>query len=223
MTSTGNGTDAPESRSRGASVGDESKGRIGRMRMGTEKPPKHGGGTWRSLVISMIVILAGVLLWQALTPNVSKVEQRAVDVAASARAVHDDTSWPILVADLGPEWKPTSVRFGDKAGVKTWEVGYTRTDDETVFVGVAQTGQFAAGRAPAEWVREFTRSGGADGDTTVGGHSWAAFTSMETTNPRHSLVAPEGAGQMSVIVSGLGDKANLATVAGALKPYEPNR
>ena len=190
-------------------------------RMGTEKPPKHGAGGWRSLVISMLVILGGVLLWQALTPNVSRVERQAVDVSASARAVHDDTTWPILVADLGPQWKPTSVRFDDRAGLRTWEVGYTRTDDETVFVSVAQTGQFAAGRAPAEWVREFTRSGGADGTAPVGAREWAAFTSMETNNPRHSLVAPDGSGPMLVIVSGLGDKSNLTTVASSLKPYTP--
>ncbi len=217
-TPTGNGADTPDSRSRGARVGSESTGRVGRMRMGTEKPPKHGGGTWRSLVISMIVILAGVLLWQALTPNVSRVEQRAVDVSASARGVHRETAWPILVADLGPEWKPTSVRFDDKAGVKTWEVGYTRTDDETVFVGVAQTASSAS--TNEDWVREFTRSGGADGTVTVGGSEWSAFTAMEK-NPRHSLVAPPGATPVAVVVSGLGDKANLATVAAALKPYTP--
>lgn len=193
----------------------------GQSRMGTEKPPKHGGGSWRSLVISMLVILGGVLLWQALTPNVSRVERAAVDVAASARAVHVDTSWPILVANLGDEWKPTSVRFDDRAGTRTWEVGYTRTDDETVFVSVAQTGAFGSATPSQEWVREFTRSGGSDGAVTVGQHDWQAFTATEKRNPRYSLVAPEGATPLPVIVSGLGDKANLATVANSLKPYTP--
>lgn len=188
--------------------------------MGTEPPPKHGAGGWRSLVISMLVILAGVLLWQALTPSVSRVERAPVDVGVSARAVHDETNWPILVADLGPEWKATSVRFDDRAGARTWEVGYTRTDDETVFVNVAQTGQYGPAEAPTEWVREFTRSGGADGEVAVGQHRWPAFTAMEN-NPRHSLVAPAGATPLAVVVSGLGDRANLVTVAGALEPYTP--
>lgn len=190
-------------------------------RLGTEKPPKHGGGSWRSLVISMLVILAGVLLWQALTPNVSKVERPAVDVAASAKAVHGDTGWPILVADLGPEWKPTSVRFDDRAGARTWEVGYTRNDDDTVFVSVAQSGAFGSGAPSQEWVREFTRSGGADGQFTVGAHEWSAFTATEKKNPRYSLVSPAGATPLPVVVSGLGDRAHLASVAASLKPYTP--
>lgn len=189
------------------------------MATGTEAPRKHGAGGFRSLILSMLVLVAVVFLWQALTPTVSKVDRPALDISVSADDVVRQTSWPILVPDLGPEWRATSVNFSERAGARTWEVGYVQPGDDSVFVSVAQTGELDAATSPAEWTTEFTRAGGQTGAVTIGEQTWTSYTASER-NPRHSLV-PKTQGEVAVVISGLGDPANLVAVAESLKPYQP--
>lgn len=188
---------------------------------GTETPRKHGVGGWRSLFISTLVLLGVVLLWKSLSPTVGQVERRPVDVAASASYVAQETGWPIRVPQLGEEWRPTSVRFDAQGGARTWEIGYVRDDDPSVFVSVAQSGEVGSGDAANAWVREFTRGGGETGPVQVNGETWTGYTAQEK-NPRHALV-PQLQGQVATVVSGLGDPANLAAVAGSLQPVNTGR
>ncbi|MBO3143142.1 DUF4245 domain-containing protein [Dermatophilus congolensis] len=186
---------------------------------GTEKPPKHGAGGMRSMFISMIVLLGIILLWQALTPQASKVEQPAVDVKASARGVINATSWPIRVPNLGPEWRATTARFDKRGGVKTWEVGYVRIDDDSVFVSLAQTGAFGKEKVSDDWEREVTKNGGSNGDITIDGTTWHTFIAPEK-NPRTALL-PATQGPVAVSVTGLGDKKNLLHIAKAWQDAQP--
>ncbi len=185
---------------------------------GTQPPPAHGTGGWRSLVISMLLIGAVVLAWLALSPSPDRVPREAVDVDASARSVAGQTSWPLLVADPGPGWTATYVRFGNRAGVPTWEAGYVRDGDDSVYVSVAQTGAFASGAPSAAWLSELTRGGGQDGTARVAGSEWTAYTAPGDS-PRRALVPPRGATPLAVVVSGLGDQGNLVTVAASLQPW----
>lgn len=201
-----------------------SGGRIpGRRKMatGTEAPPKHGVGGWRSLFISTLILLGVVLLWQALTPTVERVEQPGVDVPASGRYAEEQTGWPLHVPDLGPEWRATSARFEPRAGARTWEVGYVRTDDASVFVSVAQTGDLGDAASAEDWLRQYTRGGGGTDTVVIDGRQWQGFTAQED-NPRHALV-PAKQGEVAIAVSGLGDPANLVVVAESLRPLGTTR
>ena len=49
-------------------------------------------GTLRSLVISMVLILAAVLAWTAMVPRVREISQPAVDVSSVAMQVRQELS-----------------------------------------------------------------------------------------------------------------------------------
>ena len=79
-------------------------------------------GTLRSMVISMVLILAAVLAWTAMVPRVRGISQPAVDVSSVARQVRQETSWGIAQPQLPAGWKATSVRFAPAGdGLRTWQ------------------------------------------------------------------------------------------------------
>src|SRR5665647_1104001 len=104
------------------------------------QPPaaRRGMGTVRSMVISMVVILAAVLVWVAMVPRTREISQPAVDVGSVARQVRQETSWAISQPRLPAGWKATSVRFtAAGGGLRTWHAGYLSPEGN--YVSMDQT------------------------------------------------------------------------------------
>ena len=127
---------------------------------GLQQPASRRGlGNLRSMVISMVVIMAAVLAWVAMVPRVREISQPAVDVTSVARQVRQETGWAISQPRLPAGWKATNVRFDSAAdGVRTWHAGYLSPDGH--YVSIDQTGVTGA---TDNWISARTSNGQAEG------------------------------------------------------------
>ena len=181
-------------------------------------PPaaRRGFGSLRSLVISMVVILAAVVAWTAMVPRIREINQPAVDVTTVARQVRQETSWAISQPQLPAGWKATNVRFtaaGD--GLRTWHAGYLSPDGNYISIDQTQSGTDA-------WVSAQTSNGQADGTVFAAGTSWQKLSSSGSVQrslvSRASVPGGSGASGLSTVLSGTAPYAQLAKFAAALKP-----
>ena len=170
-------------------------------------------GTLRSMVISMVLILAAVLAWTAMVPRVRGISQPAVDVSSVARQVRQETSWGIAQPQLPAGWKATSVRFAPAGdGLRTWHVGYLSPEGN--YVSIDQT---SVAGATDRWVSTQTSNGHADGSLSAAGTVWQKLSSSETV--QRSLVSRgAGTGGLITVLSGTASYAQLAQFAGTLQP-----
>ena len=170
-------------------------------------------GNLRSMVISMVVVLASVLAWVAMLPRVREVNQPAVDVTSVVRQVRLETSWAISQPQLPAGWKATNVRFvaaGD--GPRSWHAGYLSPDGN--YVSIDQTD---ATGATDDWLSARTSDGQADGTLAAAGTTWHKLTSRATV--QRSLVSRgSGARGLTTVLSGTAPYAQLAQFAEALEP-----
>lgn len=196
--------------------------------LGIERPARRGMGTLRSMVISMVLILAAVLAWVAMVPRVRGISQPAVDVSSVARQVRQETSWAISEPQLPVGWKATSVRFtaaGD--GLRTWHVGYLSPEGN--YVSIDQT---SAAVATGRWVSAQTSNGQDMGTIFVAGTTWQKLSSQGTI--QRSMVSTglasqdpasegtkamgSGAGEVITVLSGTASYTQLAQFAQTLRP-----
>lgn len=188
--------------------------------------PRRSLGTWRNLLLSMGALGIVVVAWLALVPRVERVEQPAVDVAGTTRQVAADTRTPLLLADLGPDWKATSVRVERVGeGVSTLHAGYHRQPDAQQYVAVVQTLQPTSAQQAQAWI---TQKYGESHDTMdVGGKVWTRHTAGDPA--RQVLVGPLGNGTANnpvIVVTGTGSVEDLASAAATLRPVgtgQPSR
>ena len=178
----------------------------------TAQPPaRRGLGNLRSMVISMVVIMAAGLVWFAMVPRVREISQPAVDVTSVARQVRQETSWAISQPKLPAGWKATNVRFaaaGD--GLRTWHAGYLSPEGN--YVSIDQTVQ-----ATDVWVSAQTSNGRAEGTLFAGGATWQKLSSGGTV--QRSLVSrASDAIEVSTVLSGTASYAQLAQFVEALEP-----
>lgn len=168
-------------------------------------------GSLRSMVISMVVIMAAGLAWFAMVPRVREISQPAVDVTSVARQVRIETSWAISQPQLPAGWKATNVRFAAAGGgLRTWHAGYLSPEGNYVSIDQTQ-------RATDEWVSAQTSDGRAEGTLRAGGATWQKLSSVETV--QRSLVSRgSDATDLSTVLSGTAPYAQLAQFAEALKP-----
>jgi hypothetical protein len=168
-------------------------------------------GNLRSMVISIVVILAAVLIWFVMVPRPSEINQPAVDVASVAVQVRQETSWAISQPMLPAGWKATNVRFttaGD--GLRTWHAGYLSPEGN--YVSIDQTRD-----ATAVWVAAQTSNGQPEGTMSAGGATWQKLSSGDTV--QRSLVSRgSGAAELSTVLSGTAPYAQLAQFAEVLEP-----
>ena len=178
-------------------------------------PPaaRRGFGNLRSMVISMVVILAAVLAWTAMVPRVKEISQPAVDVTSVARQVRQETSWAISQPQLPAGWKATNVRFtaaGD--GVRTWHAGYLSPEGN--YISIDQT---TVTDATDAWVSVQTSGGQAEGTLTAAGTMWQKLSSRDTV--QRSLVSRgSGTSELTTVLSGTAPYTQLAMFAEALQP-----
>jgi hypothetical protein len=168
-------------------------------------------GTVRSLVISMVVILAAVLVWVAMVPRVREISQPAVDVTSLASQVRQETSWAISQPQLPGGWKATSVRFtaaGD--GLRTWHVGYLSPEGNYISFDQTQG-------ATDVWISAQTAGGQDQGTMSAAGTRWQKVSSRNTI--QRSLVSRgSGSRDLTTVLSGTAPFTQLALFADALRP-----
>ncbi len=171
-------------------------------------------GTWRSLVISMFVLVVIVAVWLSLVPRTERVEQPAVDAALTTRQVAHDTGTPLRLAHLGEEWRATSVRVEEPAeGVRILHVGYHRQPDSHQYVSITQTLRPTTAQAARAWITR--QYGQGAGTVEAAGLVW---TRVVTANPpRNVLVGPVGANPVIVITGVIGHQ-DLERIAATLQP-----
>jgi|GEM_PF-252854 len=176
-----------------------------------QPPARHGPGNLRSLVISMVVIMAAGLVWLAMVPRIREINQPPVDVTTVARQVRHETSWAISQPRLPAGWKATSVRFAPAGGgLRTWHAGYLSPEGNYVSIDQTQN-------ATEAWVSAQTSNGQAEGTLSAGGATWQKLSSGDTV--QRSLVSRGSGGvELTTVLSGTAPYAQLAQFAGALEP-----
>jgi FlaG/FlaF family flagellin (archaellin) len=178
-----------------------------------QSPPRRRGfGSLRSMIISMVVILAAVLAWVAMVPRVREVSQPAVDVTSAALQVRRETGWAISQPRLPAGWKATNVRLSAVDGERTWHAGYLSPDGE--YLSIDQT--LATG-ASQGWVRAVTSNGQGEGTLSAAGTTWRKLSSRGTVQ-RSLLSGAKGEKALSTVLSGTAPYAQLAEFAGTLQP-----
>ncbi|HET8599217.1 MAG TPA: DUF4245 domain-containing protein [Segeticoccus sp.] len=171
-------------------------------------------GTARSLLISMIVVLAFVAVWVAFVPRPNGNPPQSVDAMASAKQVRQQQGWDLrMPASLPKGWRATSVRFGPGPdSLQTFHAGYL-SRDENSYVGLEETTH-----ATAHWLEVKAGSATHPGTVTVEGEAWQKRTATDEHGvTTHSLVLRGGKG-LTVVVAGNGTYADLARFAGRLQP-----
>lgn len=207
---------SPESRPEGAAQQAAPEG-APRATGGAPPPPRpRGRGNWRSLILSLAVVLAVVSVWVALLPRPARIERPAVDVTASADYVLSTTGMRVLLPTLADPWRPTSVRTTNEAGLPGWHAGWTQAEEDTAYVGVEQ----AASRdraSDAAWINAQVKGAHETGVVDISGRSWRLFQT-DSDPVRTSLVGTVDG--LIVIVTGLVDAPTLTQVAASLRPYQ---
>ena len=183
---------------------------------GRQPEARRGFGNLRSMVISMVVILAAVLVWVAMVPRVREVRQPALDVTSVARQVRQETAWAISQPQLPPGWRATNVRFGAAGdGVRTWHAGYLSPEGNYVSLD-----QAPATAATDSWVSTLTSNGQAEGMIAAAGRTWQKLSSRDIV--QRSLVSrgtgADAATALTTVVSGTAPYGQLAQFAEALEP-----
>ncbi|WP_162137234.1 DUF4245 family protein [Austwickia chelonae] len=187
----------------------------------------HGRGSWRSLVISMVVMSLIVFAVVALMPRPMPRERVTVDVRRAADQIRSDPTWPVALVETGDGWHPTLVRHAaDSKGVLTWRVGYHRRpdDDRYVVLSQARPGDLTGQGVLDAWLeRETLRSEAQDG-VEIAGRRWhrrsASIEGGAGERVRRSLTTDAGADGLVTVLSGEVDENTLMTFAAALRAPE---
>jgi hypothetical protein len=141
----------------------------------SQPSPRRGLGNVRSLVISMVLILAAVLTWVAMVPRVRAISQPAVDVTSVATQVRRETGWAISQPRLPSGWKATNVRFTQMTGgARTWHAGYLSPDGQ--YLSIDQT---TSAGATGDWISARTTNGLAEGTVSAAGATWLRLSSRD--------------------------------------------
>lgn len=181
---------------------------------GTQQPaPKRRGmrGNAKSMIISMLVVMLGVIGWNALIPRVNKIDREGVDVAAIARETNISLKWQVSYPQPAPKgWIPANVRvirFQNQP--PTWQAGYDLPDSK--YIAVQQTAE------PTEmWVKHQTNYAKPQGTVQVDGAEWTKL--YRSSNKQSSLVRKDPLNGLSTIVTGRGEWSELQKFASLLKP-----
>ncbi|KNX36450.1 hypothetical protein VV01_03660 [Luteipulveratus halotolerans] len=169
------------------------------------------GGSARSMIISMVVLVAGCAVWLAMVPRVSTVPREVQDVPGIAREVGAQQKWQVaLPQGLPAQWVATNVRLLKYDGkAPTWHAGYQAPSGK--FVSLEQTKGGSDG-----WFKDQTGFGQAIGSVSVGGTTWTKFEN--TDKDQRSLVRTGPLGGLDTVVTGKAGWDELQHFAGTLKP-----
>lgn len=166
-------------------------------------------GTAKSIITSMLVLVAGCLVLFALTPRVDSVRPTTANVAAIARDVSKTQKWDVAVADGLPKgWTATNVTL-IPGKPNTWQAGYTSPDVK--YAAVVQT----AGTSEA-WTKRQIGDAKQVGTASIGGQTWTRWERGD--GDQRSLVRPAPLGGLRTVVIGTVPFEELERFAATLRP-----
>lgn len=173
--------------------------------------PRRMRGGVRSMVISMIVLLAAVAVWVAMVPRVSSVSTPVADPQGIAREIGAQQKWDIAIpVGLPDGWSAQNVTLLTfEKQPATWQAGYDAPGGGYVAVFQTRDGD-------RTWVKNQTYSGVQAGTVTIGGVSWTRYD--RASKDQKSLVRSQPLSGLSTVVTGLASWEQLQQFAGALQP-----
>lgn len=176
-------------------------------------PARRGmGGTAKSMVISMIVLLGGCLVLVALVPRVKSVQQATANATAIAREVGSAQKWNVAVANGLPKgWTATNVNLIPGSSPQTWLAGYAAPGDHYAAIKQTRGGD-------RRWVAQQTGASAQVGTVTIDGTVWAKF--RRNDGGARSLVRSAPLGGLSTVVIGTGPWAQVQLFARAVQPLK---
>ncbi len=131
-------------------------------------------GTWRSLIISMLLVSLVVALALALVPRPTKIEQRALDPVGVAAEAARSEQLPVSVVRIDGQWKATSARVTEVEELATWHIGYHSRDEQT-YIALEQTSSAHPADQIERWVTNLTKYGTEQGTSAVAGATWQRY------------------------------------------------
>ena len=180
--------------------------------MARSKKPQTTGDLIRSLVVIIVPLL---LITAFFTRNLGDAPVKVVDWRPAVTLARSQAPYPVLApVNLPPGWRAVQATWvkagdaylnGDPSARNLWKLGFLTTDD--VFIGLSQ-----GDLQPAQFVRDETREGVADGQSVVGDQTWERRVSPDGRT--RSLV--ETTPKVSTVVSGDLPYEALDTYAGIL-------
>jgi hypothetical protein len=166
----------------------------------------------RSLAVILLPILVITVL---LTRNLDDHPVTVVDWQPVLAVARSQAPYPVLApVNLPPDWRATTVRWvkvgdpylnGEPAVRNTWQLGFLAPDD--IFIGLNQ-----GDRRSEEFIKDQTREGVADGESTVAGQKWQRLVTEDDRTRSLVLTTP----QVTSIVVGDTSYQALESYAGTL-------
>jgi len=169
------------------------------------------------MIRSLAVILVPVLLITfLLTRNLSDAPVTVVDWRPVLTVARAEAPYPVLApTNLPPDWRATRVNWvktgdpfvnGDPAVRNTWQLGFLAPND--IYIDLKQ-GDVRSG----EFIKDETRSGLPDGESTVAGAAWKRLISEDERTRSLVLSTPS----VTTIVVGDTSYEELDSYAATLK------
>lgn len=174
-------------------------------------------GTWRSLVISMLLVLLVVALALALVPRPTKIEQRALDPVGVAAEAARSERLPVSVVRIDDQWKATSARLTEVEELPTWHVGYHSRDEET-YIALEQTSSAHPAEAIRRWAGNLSKYGAERGTSSVAGATWQRY---ENAGDPVTRALVRRTGNPVTMLAGNTSFEQLEAFAGSLETVPP--
>lgn len=181
--------------------------------MARAKKPSTTGDLIRSLVVILVPLIVITVIF---TRGPSEPPVKVVDWQPVLAAARKQSPYPVLAPVALPDtWRSTKVSWAQAGGPganggrsvgNVWELGFLNPEDR--FVAVGQTDQKVD-----DFVQQQTRSGAADGESTVGTKVWRRVVSADDRT--RSLVFSDP--KVTTVVSGDVEYGVLEDFAGTLR------
>ncbi|MFV0432654.1 MAG: DUF4245 family protein [Leucobacter sp.] len=131
-----------------------------------------------SLLVSLGLMVAIVLMAPGLIGGKSAFEEQSVDVASLAEAAAPGAGRTLAAPAVPEAWKAKQAALRQSDGVTSWQINYTTVDEATsseAYAAVVQA--FTADGAPVEdaWVSQQLEQLAPTGSEQLGGIDWIVY------------------------------------------------
>lgn len=171
---------------------------------------KRGLETVRDMVLSLGVVGIVVVLLLIFGRHSEQDPVKRIDYTLKFQQAGQVAPYPLQAPEGLPErWRPTSAHFdGVDPANTSWHIGFINPNDE--YAAVEQ-----GNGTPEEFVKDKAKGGRPVGRVDVEGKPWVSYD-----GPKYrSLVRTEGG--VTTMVTGTASFEDLASLASALRPWQP--
>ena len=158
------------------------------------------------------VVVAVIYLF---VPHTEQDPVKPVDYTVELTTARRAAPFPVLAPEgLSKEWRATSVRYDHhdpKAGGAVWHLGFINPRDE--YAAVEQS------NGPARpFVEDKSKRARRDGTVRIQGEQWDRYT-----GEKYNALARTDDSGVTTVVTGTATHGDLAELANALRPGEPQQ